>query len=337
MHLLSKRLQQWNAGSIFIAFMGIATLPMASACGSDSTSSDPLDASSGADPTDSGMVAAVSAKNGLVMAPGTMSIADAKAKLVQAIDANDKLSSVADVNHAGNAASVDMELSATEVLLFGNPTLGTPLMQANQATGIDLPQKMLFSADQSGAISVFYNHPDYLQQRHGLQGVDAQLDTIRGALRSLAEMASGRPVAPADSDVDDIAANEGLVIIESAHSVDETYNRLKTSVENAEPLRVVAQLDHAANAASVGLDLRPTKLLIFGNPTLGTPLMQSERSIAIDLPQKVLVYEDAAGDVFLVYNDPHYLAKRHGVEGNDEVLDTIANALQNLANGATQP
>jgi uncharacterized protein (DUF302 family) len=80
------------------------------------------------------------------------------------------------------------------------------------------------------------------------------------------------------------------------------------------------------------MELPPTTLLIFGNPRLGTPLMQASRSVAIDLPQKMLVWEDE-GEVMVSYNDPQYLAARHGIEGKEEILETISNALENLATG----
>ncbi len=82
--------------------------------------------------------------------------------------------------------------------------------------------------------------------------------------------------------------------------------------------------------------MRPTELLIFGNPKVGTPLMQCSQSAAIDLPQKALVYEDQEGQVWLTYNDPHYLANRHKITGCDEVIKKIENALKNFSNAATK-
>ena len=113
------------------------------------------------------------------------------------------------------------------------------------------------------------------------------------------------------------------------------FPRLEEAVGSQEPLSVIASVDHAANAQSVGLDLRPTKLLVFGNPMLGTQLMQDVQTTGIDLPQKFLVYEDVDGKVFVVYNDPYYIAARHGIEGQDEVLQKISGALDDLAATAT--
>lgn len=126
---------------------------------------------------------------------------------------------------------------------------------------------------------------------------------------------------------------EGLVVTSSNASVDETTARLKTALSE-KGLTVVATVDHAANARRAGLSLPPTRLVIFGNPKLGTPLMQSERSVAIDLPQKMLIWKGANGQVHVAYNDPGYVADRHGIEGRDKLVDKISQALDGLARTA---
>jgi len=129
----------------------------------------------------------------------------------------------------------------------------------------------------------------------------------------------------------DQRGGDGLVTVEGDKSVSETVKRIKTAVEET-PLTLVTTIDHAANAETVDADLPPTTLLIFGNPAVGTPLMQERRSVAIDLPQKMLVWAD--GDtVQVTYNDPQYLARRHGIESQEERLSTIANVLERLATG----
>lgn len=131
------------------------------------------------------------------------------------------------------------------------------------------------------------------------------------------------------------AGPDGLIMKRSKYSVTETIDRLKGALE-AKGLTIFARVDHAKNAAGAGLELGPTQVLIFGNPKLGTPLMQSNRTIAIDLPQKALAFEDAEGQVWLAYNVPEYLAKRHDVENRDEVVAKIAGALDAFTNKATQ-
>lgn len=130
------------------------------------------------------------------------------------------------------------------------------------------------------------------------------------------------------------AAGDGLVRKESAYSVTETIDRLQSALES-KGLTIFARIDHAAGAAGAGLELRPATVLVFGNPKLGTPLMQSAPTVALDLPQKALAYEDAEGTVYLVYNDPAWLAARHGIGDRDDVLATVTKALDAFSDAAT--
>ncbi len=130
-------------------------------------------------------------------------------------------------------------------------------------------------------------------------------------------------------------AAEGLVVKPSQYSVGETIDRLQAALEE-KGLTIFARIDHQAGAAGADLELRPTEVLLFGNPKLGTPLMNSAQTVAIDLPQKALAYEDEDGKVYLAYNDVGYLVARHGIEGPDKVLDTVKGALGNFTDAATQ-
>jgi uncharacterized protein (DUF302 family) len=98
---------------------------------------------------------------------------------------------------------------------------------------------------------------------------------------------------------------------------------------------VFKRIDHAAGAQKVGKTLRPTELVIFGNPKVGTPLMLCSQSVAIDLPQKALIWQDEAGQVWISYNDPQYLALRHNIRGCDKVLKKVAGALGNFTKKAS--
>lgn len=128
----------------------------------------------------------------------------------------------------------------------------------------------------------------------------------------------------------------GLIIKPSPHSVEETETRF-IQVLNAKGLNIFATIDHTQNAANVGLDLSPTRVVIFGNPKVGTPLMQCQQSVAIDLPMKALIWQDEEG-VKIAYNDPHYLSERHHLDNvGEQMLDTIAKALNGLTDQAIAP
>jgi uncharacterized protein (DUF302 family) len=129
-------------------------------------------------------------------------------------------------------------------------------------------------------------------------------------------------------------ASEGMISVKSAHSVSVTADRLE-KILASKGMTVFKRIDHAAGAAKVGKELRPTELVIFGNPKVGTPLMLCSHSIAIDLPQKALIWEDAGGQVWFSYNDPQFLALRHNTQGCDAVLKKVAMALGNFAKAAS--
>jgi uncharacterized protein (DUF302 family) len=130
-------------------------------------------------------------------------------------------------------------------------------------------------------------------------------------------------------------AADGLTTIQSANGPKETMNKLEVEVK-AKGMTVFARIDHAAGAAQVGLPLRPTELLIFGNAKGGTPLMQSMQMIGIDLPLKALVWQDASGNTWLSYNDPSWLAKRHGLGRETEAtVSAMTAALDTVASAAT--
>ena len=131
-------------------------------------------------------------------------------------------------------------------------------------------------------------------------------------------------------------AAEGLITLPSGFGPKETMEKLEAAVK-AKGLTVFARIDHAAGAAEVGLPLRSTELLIFGNAKGGTPLMQANQETGIDLPLKALVYEDATGKVWLAYNDPHWIAERYGLGANQGAsIDAMTAMLKELATRATK-
>jgi uncharacterized protein (DUF302 family) len=127
-----------------------------------------------------------------------------------------------------------------------------------------------------------------------------------------------------------------LITVSCRKSVSETVDGLAKLIE-ANGLRVFSRIDHAANAAGIGMSLRPTELLIFGNPKGGTPLMQDKQTIGLDLPFKALVWEDENSRVWLTYADPEFLAKRHDLgPSSTPVIEAIKSGVAKLAHAAAQ-
>ena len=124
-------------------------------------------------------------------------------------------------------------------------------------------------------------------------------------------------------------AEDGLVRKQSANDVKTTIDRLE-SILRKRGIGIVARVDHAANATRAGLKLRPTELLLFGNPKLGTPVMQASQTAAIDLPMKVVAFEGEDGKVWAIYNKPSHIAARHGANGADRQIDMMTGALDKL-------
>jgi len=127
----------------------------------------------------------------------------------------------------------------------------------------------------------------------------------------------------------------GMIKLKSTHSVSETINRLE-AVLTKKGMTIFKRVDHSAGANNVGLQLRPTELLIFGNPKVGTPLMQCSQTAALDLPQKALAYKDEDGQVWLAYNDPAYIAKRHNIDDCEKAIQKVTNALTRFTDIATK-
>jgi uncharacterized protein (DUF302 family) len=130
-----------------------------------------------------------------------------------------------------------------------------------------------------------------------------------------------------------LMAAEGLINVQSDFSVKETTERLE-NILNKKGMTIFNQINHSDAAQKVGVELRKTQLIIFGNPKVGSPLMQCQQSVAIDLPQKAIIWEDDKSKVWISYNDPRYLGKRHNIIGCDEVITKVEKALSGITKAA---
>ena len=127
-----------------------------------------------------------------------------------------------------------------------------------------------------------------------------------------------------------------IVTVKSAHDVATTIDRLAAAVEGA-GATVFARVDHAGGAAKIGAELRPTQMLMFGNPQLGTPAIQGAQTIGMDLPLRAVAWEDEAGETHLSYTDPAAMAARHGIAADHPAIGKMTGALGKLTGKATSP
>lgn len=129
-------------------------------------------------------------------------------------------------------------------------------------------------------------------------------------------------------------AADGVVNVQSSFNVKETADRME-SILKEKGMTVFNRIKHSGGASKVGIELRDTELIIFGNPKVGSPLMKCQQSVGIDLPQKALIWEDDKTKVWISYNDPRYLEKRHNINGCEEVISKIEKVLAGMAKSAT--
>lgn len=219
------------------------------------------------------------------------------------------------VDHAAAADSVDLDLRPTQVVFFSNRIGDKLLIRRGQSVALDLPLRFLVFEDEGGEVHIDTNDVGFLIDRHGLATLDPR---VRFLGKVLGQFGS---------------ADSGIITVESTRSFDDTLAALEATLV-ARGFRIPLVKDFALRGWKRRAHLRPTTVVLFGNPNVGTPLMQSSQSIGLDLPQKMLVFEDADGSVRLAYNDPFFLADKHDVVDQDARLGNIANALRNIAETA---
>jgi len=131
-----------------------------------------------------------------------------------------------------------------------------------------------------------------------------------------------------------VEAADGVVNVPSTLNVKETADRMESILKN-KGMTIFNRIKHSEGAGKVGIELRDTELIIFGNPNVGSPLMKCQQSVAIDLPQKALIWEDDKAKVWISYNNPKYLEKRHNITGCEEIILKIEKALAGIAKSAS--
>lgn len=241
------------------------------------------------------------------------SVNDAVDLITEALE-KDRFEVVLVVNHEAAAASVGLSLPPTQVIFARPPKrLERALLRRSATIGIDLPVKVLVYEDDSGKIQSRINQLGYILDRHDIKTRDFDLWLMN------------KTVNPLDD------PDNGLVTVTSNRSVADTALALQAAIRENDAFRVPLVLDYFEGSRK-----KDEALIVFGSPRAGTPLMQATQEIALDLPQKFLVWEDRKGLVFITYNDPFFIAKRHNLQDEGGRLTNISNALANFADMAAR-
>lgn len=213
------------------------------------------------------------------------------------------------VNHSAAAASVGLELRPTQVILARQPRrIEKKSRHRSRTLAIDLPVKVLVYEDDLGDINIRHNPIGYLIDRHNAKVFDRLWLKTRKTNKQFTDL------------------DTGLISVPSSLSIDDTVSALQSAISSNPAFRIPLTL----NFCNRGGRSCP-QLIVFGNPNAGTPLMQVNQEIGMDLPQKFLVWKDVNGQVNITYNDPFFFAKRHNIQGQEGRLQAISNALANFA------
>ncbi|GJM31977.1 MAG: hypothetical protein DHS20C18_09780 [Saprospiraceae bacterium] len=264
----------------------------------------------------------------LIVTEQTGSVDAMLASIQAGIGANG-LSVTATVDHSGAAASAGMSLRPTKLVLFNDATIASNLMTSDQRVGIELPFRILIWEDEAGLTQTGYYNGSTLNDRFGIKDretYEADLNDLFAGLTN-----SGDPEEKEEL----FNAAAALITMDSDTSVDVTYQRIKDAIATRN-FNIIAEVNHGQNAQNIGVDLRPTRLIIFGNPEGGTPLMQSNQRAGIDLPLKILVWEAEDGEVKISYFGAGTITDRYDIKDNDAVRDAINDALSAIAEEAMQ-
>lgn len=254
------------------------------------------------------------------------SVNEVYTSIKSAIEANKNLKIIAEVYHSENAKDIEMEIPQSRLIVFGNPKVGTQLMQKNQAVAIDLPMKMLVY-DDNGTTKVIYNNASILMNRYEIMLPELE-EKINGLLNKISASEIEEPKLQ-DLKLESILSN--LQTKESSLSVDKASKKLEKLLTEKE-FKLFTKIEHDKAAKNAGLELRPTRLFVFGKPQVGSKLMKMNSTIGLDLPMKILLWEDENGKTQVSYFKGSFLANRHSIE-NEELTNKIDGVLEMFSDG----
>ncbi len=263
----------------------------------------------------------------MVAGSAEVTVDEAVAAVEEAVD-DGATEVVYDVDHAETARAAGTTLPPTRLLAIADPATATPLLREAPLLGLDLPSRLL-AWEAGEVVQVAVNDPFHLADRRGLTPGFEEVVVLDETQRGLLGVA-GASQLPAEGEPGDVP--EGVEILDSDDDFDTTLARTRGALEDAS-VASIAEVDHAAAADEVDMELDPSTLLVFGSPQVDAPLIADQRSAAIDLPHRLLVYRED-GRVRVAYDDPRYVQTRHGLTGADEQVDEVADVLAELARTA---
>lgn len=242
--------------------------------------------------------------------------------LVELISTSPSLTLVESIDHSAAAAKVNLTLSPLQVVVVRSPANDGAILEQNSYAGLDLPHKIVVYQQQSTTF-IGYNSKEYLTERYSLHSANSALDNVDSELQRIVETAANNMLST-DSlfplDLHSVAHSPGLFDAHSLEDFDTTWSMLMGRIE-ASPASIAFTINHSSDAGR-------SQLVVFGNPSLGTPLMQESSTTGIDLPLKILVVE-YAGTVHMVTNTAEFLQRRHELS-NLPGLTTISTVVENF-------
>ena len=266
-------------------------------------------------------------KDHLMFARSDYSFKETASRLAKSLEQHNTFNFFTKIEHSKEAKKAGLELSERILFIFGDPKQGSLLMQKDQLAGLELPLKILVYKKDNQTI-ITYSSTNYLKQRYDLRN-NKDLGNLNKMLKNIVSKTAGNRVK--SSGKLKLKKHQGIISEISEFNFNATYNRLVTAIKENPDLQIFMELDHFKNAEEINIGLRPTKLIIFGSPKIGTPIMKENSKIALELPIKFLVWRDEAGVVKISYNDPVFLAKRFKLTKNLPQLSAMKNALEELS------
>ena len=252
-------------------------------------------------------------------------------KFTDSLKQQDSLQIIAEVDHAANARAVGRVLNPNRVIFFSDASLAAEILQKNQLSALDLPVKVLFFQNPNGVTFALYNSVNYMDSRYGLEGIPA-LTSLDSEIQKLVKSATSAIIKQSVNNNAEL--EEGIITKESAKTFGETYTDLKNAISSYQDFDLIAEVNHTAKAAEQGLTLRPTITFIISNPTLGTALIQNSQTAGLDLPEKIVLWQDKDSIVKVSYNDPAYLKTRHSITNSSEEITQFSTLLDSITSKA---